>query len=181
MSIWIIVVGVVVLLVLCLIKIYNSMVRLKLLVDNAKSQISVQLKSRWDLVENLIGATGEYSEYEKSTLMDIVKTRTPISNASTVGEIAQSESELANVLGKLSVVVEAYPELKASEIYKETMQSTKEMENDVKQARMVYNDIVTRFNRFISVVPNVFFASIFGFKPYSLIEHTAQESQMPRW
>ncbi len=172
---------IVVLVLFWIVGMYNSMVKCKLLVENAKSQISVQLKSRWALVENLISATGKYSEHEKDTLMGIVKARTPISGNISAKEISASESELGQIMGKLSVVVEAYPDLKANTIYLETMQSTKEMEADVKRARMIYNDTATRYNRSISVIPNVFFAGIFGFNPVDLIEHKESESEMPRW
>lgn len=177
----IVLVVIVIILMIIVVSKYNSMVRMKLLVDNAKSQISVQLKSRWDLVENLIAATGKYSEHEKSTLMDVVKLRTHVSSKSSPEDLGTSEAELSSVLNKLAVVVEAYPDLKASSIYQETMNTTKEMEEDVKMSRMVYNDTATKYNRLIAVFPNVVFAGILGFKPADLISNSEQENHMPQW
>src|SRR5690625_3629343 len=116
-------------------------------VTNGQAQIATQVESRCDAVEILTSATKNYSQHEAKTLEDVTAKRINVGQNSSIDEIEKGEAQLNSVLGRLIAISENYPDLKASEVYQSTMQSINKFEEHVRSARMIYNDVVTRFNR----------------------------------
>src|SRR5699024_745749 len=176
-----IIIGVVILLILWAIATYNSFVALIERVNNAKSQIAIQIESRWDAIKSLIDATKQYSKHEAETLENITAQRTAVGSGSSISDMEQAEAQLGQVMGRLIAVSEAYPDLKASNVYQTTMQKIDKYEDNVRQSRMIYNDTVTRYNRKIRAFPASLLANMFGFvsKPY--FQGTEAKQEMPSW
>lgn len=168
-------------LILWLIRLYNQFISLEERVTNGKAQIAAQIESRWDAITNLIAATKQYAAYEAETFEKIVEKRVRLTGDSGLDEIEGEEEKFNNTLGRLIAISESYPELKASEVYKETMQSVDKYENQVRHARMMYNDVVTRFNRLVRMFPSNIIATIFRFtvKPY--FQQSEEKQSMPSW
>ena len=155
------------------ISIFNRLVSLKNRVENAFSQIEVQLKRRYDLIPNLIETVKGYLSHERETLEAVINARNSAlkgleaaaanpTSAAAMGELAGAEGMLAGALGKLNVVVEAYPDLKANQ---NMMQLTEELtttENKISFARQAFNDSVTEYNTYKQTFPPVMFAGMFG-------------------
>ncbi len=164
-----------------LISIYNSLVTTRERVDNAKAQISTQIESRWDAVRSLIDATKHYSKHEAEVLENVTKQRVSMGKNSSIKDIEKSEAELNNVLGRIIAVSESYPDLKASKVYENTMNSINKFEDHVRNARMIYNDTVTMFNRKIKMFPSSIIAGMFNFESREYFEGTANKQDMPSW
>ena len=175
----IIVIAVVVLLVLWVISVQRKLVNAEELVKNAMSQIGVQQSSRWDALTALVDLIRSYNEHEYNTLRDTIAARNQIGADSTAADAQAQEDLISSVIGRISVVAEQYPNLKADAMYTKTMDSVNTYENQVRMSRMVYNDTATRYNRLIRQIPDSIVASIFrfGYKDY-LKENTAK-SDMP--
>lgn len=163
------------------IKTYNNFISLGERVTNGKAQIATQIESRWDAVTSLIHATKQYSQYEVETLESIVEKRINISENSSIDELEKEDTQLNNVVGRLIAISENYPDLKASDVYQNTMKSINEYENNVRHSRMIYNDVVTRFNRLVRMFPSNLVASIFKFGLREYFQATASKEEMPSW
>lgn len=163
------------------VSIYNSLVTLRERVDNAKAQIATQIESRWDAIKSLIEATKQYSAHEAQVLESVTEKRASIGKNSSVEQIEEAERQFNGVLGRLLAVSESYPDLKASTVYQTTMESINTFENNVRNARMIYNDIVTRFNRKTKVFPSSIVASMFKFVEREYFEATETKVEMPSW
>ena len=122
----------------------RNLVSLDEKMKNAFGQINVQLKTRWDAVTNLVEMTKQYAKHEHDTLTDVISKRR-IDNASPE-QIADQENAIQSVLSRLNAVAEAYPDLKANQMFADTMASIRQYEENVRLSRMVYNDSVTKMN-----------------------------------
>ena len=120
---------------------------------NALSQIEVQLNSRWDALLALAKAATSYAKHESETLVATIEARRGV-EIRTAADVNEQQDAVSEVLGRLMAVNEAYPELKASGLYANTMSSIKSYEENVRMARMIYNDTVTRFNRYVRQWPS---------------------------
>lgn len=160
---------------------YNNFIRLGERVTNGKAQIATQIESRWDAVSSLINATKQYSQYEIETLESIVEKRVNISANSSIEELEKGDTQLNNIVGRLIAISEDYPDLKASDVYQNTMNSINEYENNVRHSRMIYNDVVTRFNRFVKMFPSNLIASIFKFELRKYFQATESKEETPSW
>lgn len=160
---------------------YNRFISLAERVKNARGQIAAQIESRWDAVSNLISATKEYAQFESETLEKIVEKRTNIGDGSSIDDIEANDSQLNNIVGRLLAISESYPDLKASEVYKETMQSVNKFEDNVRHARMIYNDVVTRYNRQLKQFPSNFVGKMFKFTEEKYFERSEEKAEMPSW
>ncbi|MEO0301564.1 MAG: LemA family protein [candidate division WOR-3 bacterium] len=163
--------------------IYNNLVKLKLRVQNAWSQIDVQLKRRHDLIPNLVNAVKGYMKYEQETLQKVIEARAKAVSASGTGDIrkiAEAEGELGGVLTRLFALFENYPELKANENVLKLQEELTHTENNIAFARQHFNDSVMRYNTAIQVFPNNIIAGIFNFKPYDFFEIKGEEKEAPR-
>ena len=143
----------------------RSLVNLDELCKNALSQIEVQLNSRFDIVISLAKTAAKYAEHESETIIKAVQARSGNNGApaSTAEDINQQSSLLSQLMGRLNVVFERYPELKASDLYKDAQQGQKEYEEHVRMSRMVYNDTATKMNRMVRQWPSSIVASILHF------------------
>ncbi len=145
--------------------IYNSLIRAKLRVNEAFSQIDVQLKRRTDLIPNLVETVKGYAKHEKSVFENVTKMRTALVNAKGAHDKAEANNMLSQTLKSLFAVAESYPELKASENFKELQEEIEDTENKVAYSRQFYNTQVMEYNAKLQVFPNVFFAKILNFSP----------------
>lgn len=179
--IYIIVGVVIVLLILWAIGTYNSFVTLLERVNNAKSQIAIQIESRWDAIKSLIDATKKYSKHEADTLESVTRQRTTINRDSSIQEMEDAEAQIGQVMGRLMAVSEAYPDLKASTLYQTTMEKIDKHEDNVRQSRMIYNDTVTRYNRKIRMFPASILANLFAFVSKEYFQGTESKQEMPSW
>lgn len=160
---------------------YNRLVVLRERVKNAVGQIAAQIESRWDAISSLIQSTKKYSAHEAQVLEELTKMRSGIDKDSSVQDIENDMSRFQELMNKINVVVEAYPDLKASNVYQTAMGSIDKYENNVRQSRMIYNDIVTKFNSSIMVFPSSIVASLFSFKEKDYFENTESKKDMPSW
>lgn len=160
----IIVIAIVAILVLWVISVQNKLVKSDEICNNALKQINVQQISRYDALQALVKLTREYASYEGETLQKVIEARKITSSASpTAAEIDANESALKEISAKLIAIAEAYPDLKANQTYKETMESIKDYEENVRLSRMTFNDTVTRFNQQVRVFPASLIAGMLGF------------------
>jgi len=154
----------VVLLAVFLIGIYNSLVQLRQRVQNAWSQVDVQLKRRYDLIPNLVNSVKGYAEHEKSTLENVTQARNMAIAAGNVREQVQAENMLSGALKSLFAVAEAYPELKANTNFLQLQGELSDTESKIAFARQFYNDTVQKFNTKIELFPNNLVAGMLGFQ-----------------
>lgn len=167
--------------VVWVIKTYNEFITLGERVTNGKAQIAAQIESRWDAVRSLIDATKHYEKHEVETLEKVTEQRVSVSKSSSVETLEKTDNELNGVIGRLMAISEAYPELKASEVYQSTMDRIDKYEDNVRKARMIYNDVVTRFNRLVRMFPSNIIASIFNFETKEYFQATDSKQEMPSW
>lgn len=172
---------IIVFLIFSIIRIYNSLVRQNEMVANAMSQIATQLQSRWDALNNLIEATKDYADFESKTFEKITRNRTGIDRNSTPSEVAKEENQFKHALSSFYAVAENYPNLKSSEIYRQTMDSINKYEDNVRHSRMIYNDTVTNFNRYIKSFPQTIFAGMFGYQEKDYFKNEEESNQAPKW
>ncbi|MEE4257971.1 MAG: LemA family protein [Bacteroidales bacterium] len=165
-----IILGIIVILVIWLIGIYNSLVKLRNQVKNAWAQIDVQLKRRHDLIPNLIETVKGYMKHERETLENITAYRSQAMEASTVGEKAKAEGLLGGALGQLQVAVEAYPDLKANQNFLSLQEELTSTENKISFSRQNYNDQVLFYNNKIQMFPSNIVANMFSFNEEEFFE-----------
>ena len=160
---------------------YNGLVRLRNQVKNAWAQIDVQLKRRHDLIPNLVETAKGYMKHERGTLEAVTKARNLAQSANTPGAASKAEQGLSNALGQFFVVVERYPDLKASQNFLSLQEELASTENRIGFARQFYNDQVMRFNIRIQSVPANVVAGMFAFTQMELFELTvAAEREAPK-
>jgi len=161
-----VIIGVVVVLLIIFIAIYNDLVRLRNQVKNAWAQIDVQLKRRHDLIPNLVETAKGYMKYERETLEAVTKARNLAQQASSAGagERAKVEGELSSALSRLLAVVERYPDLKANQNFLALQEELTSTENKIAFSRQFYNDSVLRLNNKTQMFPSNAVASMTGFK-----------------
>lgn len=142
---------------------YNKLVKLRNNVKEQWSQVDVQLKRRYDLIPNLVETVKSYSKYEGDTLEKIVNARNNVANARNIKEEMDADQLLESALQKLFVSIEAYPELKADESFKNLQDNLRETENKISYSRQFYNDTVLKYKNCIETFPAVMIAKTFGF------------------
>jgi len=163
------------------IAIYNSLVRLRNQVDNAWSQIDVQLKRRHDLIPNLVETAKGYMKHERETLESITQARSRAMGAKTVSEASKAEGALGEALGNFLLVVENYPDLKANQNFLSVQEELTSTENKIAFARQNYNDQVLFFNNKIQTLPSNIVAGMFNFTRRDFFEvKTAAEREAPK-
>ncbi len=172
---WIIIL--IVLLILYCIYAYNRFVTLRNRIDNAWSQIDVQLKRRFDLIPNLLESVKGYMKHEKDTLKEVTAARTSFMKATTPGQKAQSEGMLAGALKTIFAVAESYPKLKASENFMQLQEELSGTESKIAYARQAYNDSVLEFNTKLQSFPSKLIGSMFSFKEREFFQTTEKERE----
>lgn len=181
MDLWIwIVLGVVVVIILFIIGIYNALVRLKNQVKNSWAQIDVQLKRRNDLIPNLIETVKGYAKHEKGVFTEVTKARTSMMQAGSVAEKAEASNMLSDTLKSLFAVAENYPDLKANQNFLQLQEELSGTENKIAYSRQHYNDIVMLFNTKIELFPNNVFAGMLNFKQEEMFKTAEAEKAVPK-
>lgn len=161
--IWI-VLGIVVLAALYFWSLYNGLVSLKTNIEEAWSQIDVQLKRRADLIPNLVESVKGYAKHEKTVFSDVTKARSAMMGARTLAGKAQASDMLTAALGKLIAIAEAYPQLKANENFVQLQKELSDTEDKVAYSRQYYNNLIRDYNEKIRTFPNTLFNESLGFK-----------------
>ena len=156
---------------------YNGLVGKKLRVDEAESQIDVQLKRRSDLIPNLVETVKGYAKHEKSVFENVTKARSALMSAKTVQDKADANNQLASALKSILAVAEAYPELKASENFKALHEEVTDTEDKVAYSRQFYNNVVMDYNTSLKVFPNVVVAPMLGFKQAEFFGDVTQDEK----
>lgn len=174
----IVIAAVVVLIGLFLWVTYNSLVTLRIRVDEAWSDISVQLKRRLDLIPNLVETVKGYAKHESGVFTAVTEARANVINANGVEQTAAAENQFEGALKSLFAVAESYPDLKANENYVELQRELVDTEDKIQAARRFYNSGVTSLNTKIQTFPHNVVASMFGFKNrvFFEVEETEREA-----
>lgn len=164
---WIIL-AIVVILVIAIISMYNDLVSRRVKVDNAWSQIDVQLQRRFDLIPNFVETVKGYAAHESETFEKITELRTSWANAQTVTEKAELDNQLSGALKTIMAISENYPDLKANQNFSELSEELRNTENKISFSRQFYNDNVTMYNEKLQLFPSNIIANMFNFKPREL-------------
>ncbi len=175
---WII--GVIAVLVVGFVVIYNGLVRLRNRVDNAYGQVEVQLKRRYDLIPNLVETVKGYAAHERDTFEQVTLARTNAQAASGPAEQAGAENFLTAALRQLFAVAEAYPELRASENFQGLQDELATAENKIAVSRQIYNDTVLTYNNRVQQIPTNLVAATTGFKAREFFEAGPEAEDAPR-
>lgn len=148
-------------------------------INNAMSQIGVQLNSRWDALTALSDLTRQFAGHETDVFMESIKLRRQLSPTSTAADVGAQEAALKNAATSINAVAEAYPELKSNEVYLKTMDSVDRYEDTVRVSRMVYNDSVTKLNRACRMFPSSIVASMLRFELREYLDTPSNKAEMP--
>lgn len=176
----IVVIAVVVLLVIWVISTQRKLVSRDEKCRNSMSQIGVQQNSRWDAISSLADLTRSYSEYEYKTLKDVIAQRRELNGGSSASEAQKQENLIGSALASIRMVAEQYPQLKANESYAKTMESVNTYENNVRMARMVYNDSVTIYNKTVRQFPDSIVAGMLKFTIKDYLQEPEGKTEMPK-
>ena len=180
--------GVLVAVGLWAVAVYNRLVQLRNRIANAFGQIDVQLKRRHDLVPNLVEVARGYLQHEASTLQAVIAARSQaqgaasnarqhVGDAAALGALASAEGLLGSSLGRLMVLTEAYPELKADATMQSLSEELTSTENRIGFARQAFNDQVLEFNNEATQFPALIVARLLGFAPAAMLEATRSEAE----
>ena len=187
LTLLIVIIVIVVLLLLWGVGIYNRLVQLRNQVNNAWSQIDVQLQRRYDLIPNLVEAVKGYMTYEKGTLEAVINARNQAQNArtqversggptsSSIKELAAADAAVRGAVTNIMALAENYPQLRASENMQQLQEELSSTENKVAFARQAYNDNVMRYNTTQQEFPAVLLAATFGHHPVELFQVEDQQ------
>jgi LemA protein len=167
---WLIVVGIVVLLVVVFVGMYNGLVKLRNRVQNAWSQIDVQLKRRYDLIPNLVETVKGYAAHERETFQAVTDARAAAMAATNVKDQARAENELSQALFNLRAVAEQYPDLKANQNFAQLQSELTNTEDRIAFARQAYNDTVKRYDTKRQSIPTNIVAGLANFQSYDYFE-----------
>ena len=180
------------LLIVFIVGIYNNLVKLRNRYENAFAQIDVQLKRRHDLIPNLVETAKGYMKHEQETLTQVIEARNQAVSAQkaaaanpgdpvSMKQLSQAESGLNGALGRLLMIAESYPDLKANENMLALQEELTSTENKVAYSRQGYNDAVTTYNTQREVFPAVMFAGMLGFREAELLEvENPEERKAPQ-
>lgn len=180
MPVWVwILIGIGVVLLAWLVGAYNSLVGSRNRVDNAWSQVDVQLKRRYDLIPNVVETVKGYATHEQQTFERVTQARSAAQSAESPGEQAEAENFLTSALRQLFAVAEDYPELRASENFQGLQAELSETENRISVSRQIYNDTVLTYNNKVQQVPTNIVASMFGFGEREFFEAGDEAAAAP--
>ena len=175
---WLFVVAGALVLVGCVL-LYNRLVKLRNRVDNAWSQVDVQLRRRYDLIPNLVATVKAYAKQESGTLEAVVKARDGARSAATIAEQGRAESALTGAIGNLLAVAEAYPELRSVERFAELQEELARTEDKISVSRHIYNDTTLNYNDAITTIPTNLIAGLAGFSKRDYFQTEEDSRQAP--
>ena len=172
-----IILAILLIIIVTIIGMYNGLVQSRIKVDNAWSQIDVQLQRRFDLIPNFVETVKGYMSHEKETFEKIAALRTSWAYAESVSDKAKLDGELSTTLKTIMAVSESYPELKANQNFSELSEELRNTENKISFARQFYNDSVTMYNTKLQVFPSNIIAGMFNFTPRDLFKAESDEAR----
>lgn len=175
----IIVLVIVVIVVVAAIGLYNNLVKLRNMVDNAWAQIDVQLQRRLDLIPNLVETVKGYASHERGTLEEVTQARTAVMNAPTPAGKMEADGILTGALKNLFAVAEAYPDLKANANFQQLQAELSNTEDKISYMRQSFNDTVMKYNTAIQTFPAVLVAGLMGFKERQSFDASAGAEVAP--
>ena len=176
-----IILAIIVVLVIAAIMLYNNLVKMRNMVDNAWAQIDVQLQRRCDLIPNLVETVKGYAAHESGTLEKVIAARSAVTNATTPEAKMEADNALSGTLKSLFAVSEAYPELKAHQAIADAMQQNSYLQREITAARTVYNNRVTQWNTEIFSWPTkMIVAASQGYTTRIPFTASAETKQMAR-
>ncbi len=178
LDIGIVLVIVIIIALLAVVSIFNGLIVKRNRVQNASAQIDVQLKRRYDLIPNLIETVKGYMKYEKSVLTTVTQLRSSIVTGS-MQDKAVANSQLSQALKSIFAVAENYPDLKASQNFKDLQEQLEDTEDKIAFVRTSYNDYVLDYNNAIQEMPGMFFANMFGFQKMDFFKAPEEAAQQP--
>ena len=170
-----IILGVVVILVVWGISLYNNLVKLRNNRENAFANIDVQLKQRHDLVPQLVATVKGYAEHEKTVFQRVTEARAAAMGATSINDKVEAENMLTSALAGLKVSLEAYPELKANENFLQLQGEISDIENKLAAVRRFFNSATRELNNAVQTFPSNLFAKMFGFKKEPMFEVPQEE------
>lgn len=173
-----ILIGIIVVLVLIVMSIYNRLVRLRNTRENAFADIDVQLKQRHDLIPQLVETVKGYMKHESETLTKITEARSAALSARSIDEKIQAENQLSAALNGLRVSVEAYPDLKASSNFMQLQEEMADIENKLAASRRYFNSATREYNTSVETFPNNIFAGMFGFRRETMFDLGEQQRKV---
>ena len=175
---WIyIIIGIVVLLIIYIIALYNNFVQLNNKVDEAFSTMDVYLKKRWDLIPNIVETVKGYAKHEKETLEKVISLRNSAYENMSDEEKIKANEQLTSGINKIMALAEAYPDLKANENFKDLSNQLTKVEEDIANSRKYYNGVVRIYNDKVKMFPSNIFAGLFGYKAKEMFETAAAERE----
>ena len=169
--------GILILLVLIFVVMYNGFIRLKNNCDEAFATMDVYLKKRYDLIPNLVETVKGYAAHESQTLEQVIAARNMAQNAATPEAKIAGENAMQGTLKSLFAIAESYPELKANENFQDLSDQLKAVEEDIANARKYYNAVVKQFNTKCEIFPSNLIASMFRFEKKPMFEVSAAEER----
>jgi len=169
--------GVVAVLFLAFIGIYNKLAKLKVMVEEASSDIETFLKQRYDMIPNLVEIVKGYAKHESATLEKVTEMRTKAMSAGTLPEKMTLEDGLTSAISKIFAVAENYPDLKANTNFIQLQTTLKELEESIQKSRRYYNGAARDFNTAIVVFPTNLIANLFGYKKVDFFEASQEEQK----
>jgi LemA protein len=175
MTTWIIL-GIVAVVALVVITTYNSLITARNRIEEAESDIEVQLKRRYELIPNLVNTVKGYAKHEKDLLEKVTAERASLMKGTTSDRI-EASNQLTDTLKSLFAVAESYPDLKANENFKHLQEELVDSQDKIMAAQRFYNSNVRDFNTKLQVFPTNLYAASFGFKPYAFIEASETEKK----
>ncbi len=170
-----IILGIVLLLVLMCIGIYNSLIKLRNNRENAFANIDVQLKQRHDLIPQLVAAVKGYAEHEKELLTRVTEARAAAMQATGINDKIQAENQLSSALAGLKVSLEAYPDLKANQNFLQLQNEISDIENKLAATRRYFNTATRELNNKVQTFPSNILAGMFGFQKEPMFEVPTEE------
>ncbi len=172
-----IIIAVIVIILIALFVTYNSFVQLNNKVKEAFATMDVYLKKRWDLIPNIVETVKGYAKHEQDTLKEVVNLRNGVYDQMSNDEKLKTNEQLSKGINKIMLLAESYPELKASENFKDLSKQLTKVEDDIANSRKYYNGTVRIYNNKVEMFPSNIIAKIFGFKSKNMFEANKAERE----
>lgn len=172
-----IILGVVAVIAIAFVGVFNKLAKLKVMVEEASSDIETFLKQRYDMIPNLVETVKGYAKHESGTFEKVAEMRSKAMSAGSLPEKMEAEVGLSNAISKLFAIAESYPELKANANFMELQSTLRELEESIQKSRRYYNGAARDFNTAIAVFPTNLIAQMFGYKKVEFFEASEEEQK----
>ena len=172
-----IIIAILILIVIYALSLYNTFIRLSNRIKEAFSTMDVYLKKRWDLIPNLVETVKGYAKHEKDTLKEVVELRNTSYEKMSDEEKIKTNEQLSNNITKIMALAEDYPELKASDNFKDLNKQLTKVEDEIANSRKYYNGVVRIYNNKVEMFPSNVLAKIFGYNSKTMFEASADERE----